>query len=402
MAHASVRLVLITSLGFAFGCDRDTTRDNSEGKGLNGDVDPCAGLMIEPIDWEAESRLGISARDAFAELEGSCTTAMTWDASGADLHTIEPTTAETEITVEVMLDEDSARQAQPTDDALEQGCEPALEVDAMVHAQTADGTLDDQGEATLTYTERGGVGSFGFSTKYGEHGGSLSIELADNESASLSYQVYAVGGSCQGRVLLGIGSSSGGGKGSASSGIVGMWSDDGCEPGKTLVVLDEGRGDLDAVPSELVKQAFGELSLDGSWDEGGDTQLQIETELTATDVCMDEDVLEIPLSITYGSSDGAIDRHTTDANARLAVLAEGSVTELTLWLSETLECDDEDDMLAYTLEDCSVLESVEIQLGLEYVNGQVRSGEGLNVYESRRDGDADPGAADVVRTLSLQ
>jgi hypothetical protein len=81
--------------------------------------------------------------------------------------------------------------------------------------------------------------------------------------------------------------------------------------------------------------------------------------------------------------------------------ADGKVNELTLWLSETLECENEDDTLAYTLEDCRVLESVEIQLGLEYRDGQVESGESLNVYEHHREGDADPGAADVVRTLSL-
>jgi hypothetical protein len=364
-----------------------------------GIANPCEGAEAQPMAWDETTALGVSAKEVFEAVGGSCRAPFWWDGHGFEPGAIEPTTGQTEVLVELELDHGSARFFEPPDEGASQACPSTLEIDAHVRIRTDDGRFDDEGDAVVRYRHDVQLLSFARDTE--ALGGSLSITPAEGESAQLSYTLDGAGESCAGEVSVATAGSSGQGLAHGSVGVFGSWSRSGCRPGERVQDLSERVDGLGTSPRALLEQTLGELTLQGSWDDGTRAALTLSVEIEATEGCADaQGVLAIPLALSYGTSDGAVAMHTAPAAARLSLVS--SSRGFSLWLSEQLECDGASDTsLAYTLTACDALQSVELQLGLDHDGAVLRSAEGLNAYEYLRDGSA-AGGADRVRVLSLQ
>jgi hypothetical protein len=199
-------------------------------------------------------------------------------------------------------------------------------------------------------------------------------------------------------VWLGI-TRSQGNMGSGSSGRFAQWSASGCEVGE--VPVDPHEPGENGAPSlaERIEALWGDATYPGEWDDGEATELSLAIEVSdSVMACRGRrgDVA-IPVRATYGTTDGRIESHATDAHVN-----SGLDVNLSLWIDDALHCASASDELPYTLLGCAELESVQIQLGINYDRGVVSvTDSGLNAYETHRGGDGPEGAADDVRRLTL-
>ena len=158
---------------------------------------------------------------------------------------------------------------------------------------------------------------------------------------------------------------------------------------------------------EAIEQLWGDLSLSGVWDDGQQTEAKIQVEVAANSdtACADnlgKGSIEIPVLVTYGTTDGRLAIHSVDTVLNAHLENNGSLSSSDIWIDEHIICKDENDTLAYTWSSCTELESVQIQFSVNnYDNASFVSGEGLNVYERNRRSLAPPGAADQVRVLTI-
>jgi hypothetical protein len=371
-----------------------------------GDLDPCADAGTEAVDWMQTLDGGDSPEQVFASAEGSCEAPFTWDGAGHEPHTVDPPSGESTVTVTVELDRDSARVNRSTSrGATGSRCEAVLAVDGRASVRTDDGVFDDEADVTLTVRESGGSSSFGFQVALEDIGGTLSVALGERESGTLSYQLSGADAACAGEVNLGI-TSSRGNLGMSSRGTLASWSSSGCPVGESPFDPGEPAVQGTASVAETITAVWTDASYPGEWDDGEPTELNVSVEVLDRVACRqarDDGAVLIPVRATYGTADGRIEPHAVDATVRATFGKNGETRGLALWIDDALRCEDVSDVLPYTLAGCDELEAVQIQLGIDSNNGAITfSDSGLNAYEEHREGTAQAGGADRLRTLVLQ
>lgn len=391
--HLALYVLLLAS---ACASDEDS---GSEQERNGGDRDPCAEAEAEAevIGWEAQSEVG-SPADAFAAAERSCEAELSWNGATFDDRSIEPLTGHSPVTVELVLERDSARWiARHQRGGIAGPCGGYLEVDGNVTLETDDGTFRTERAVTLRRAQGGPALSavtYDFNQQVADHEGSLSIELHDGETGTLSYRIDGSGSACAGEIRLDVGTSSEG-MGSFASGQLAQWSDSACPLGQALFDLTEPGPD-EVTLAAAIEDAWGDVALAGSWLDGQDAELALHVEVPDEVACREvgeEGAVIVPVRATYSTSDGRLQERTVDASVRATVGEGNAVRQLDFWLSDEQVCADESDSLEYELADCAELELVTVQLGFNLFDGSSApevTDEGLNVYLAPRGGGEPP------------
>jgi hypothetical protein len=357
--------------------------------------DPCADAGSEAVAWDEPLDFGDSAEQIFGGVEGSCEAPFVWDGEGAGT-SIEPPRGESTVTVTVELDRQSVRVHRRLQRGVGTiGCEPTLTVDGHVSVRTEDGVFDDEADVTLTYGERTGLGTISYVVELQDLGGTLSAELGERERGGLFYESSGADSACAGRILLGF-ESSRGGETTSSIGRFASWSSSGCPLRETP--FDPHAPGPDGGPSaaDQITELWGDVSYPGQWDDDSATALELSVEVPATDSCRESGGhATVPVRVTYGTTDGRIESHAADAYVNV-----GLDVALALNIDETMRCDDTVDPLPYTLRGCHQLETVNLQLLINYDRGELDVTQGLTAYEYHRGG-LGMGQADTTRILRL-
>jgi hypothetical protein len=196
-------------------CGSDRGNPASKDDGMDGGC-ACIGVAPDtpqPVDWNAPTVTGKTAAEAFGGVSGTCTAPLTWDAKSADDLVVTPSTGSSSVTVEVTVDETSARVVQHHFGGGT-GPPPTLMVDATVHVASEDGTFVADGTSTPGYPVVGRLDLFRLNVPVGEFGGTLSITPKDPKTAvELAFELAPIATGCRGDVWLvttvGVGSDGG-------------------------------------------------------------------------------------------------------------------------------------------------------------------------------------------------
>jgi hypothetical protein len=383
--------------------DRGGDADLSCGDGGRCGIGECTDAGTDAVEWSDAIAVGGSAEEAFGSVEGSCEAPFTWDGAGWEPNRVEPPSGQTTVTVRVELDRQSARLGHvDSGGRTGPGCEDVLSVEGHASVRTADGAFDDEADVTLQYRESHGPSTFGFQVALEDLGGTLAVELEGDARGSLGYTLSGADAACAGDVRLNI-TTSRDGIGMASSGTLASWSSSGCPVGEVPFDANEPAAEGETPIADAIAAAWSDASYPGEWDDGSPTELNVRVEVPNAAGCREDGgAVLIPVRATYGTADGRIEEHAADATVRAGLGPNDETLGLELWIDDLLRCEDPGGAIPYTLAGCDELESVQIQLGIHSNGGEISfSDSGLNAYESRRDGTAAPGAADVLRTLLL-
>jgi hypothetical protein len=358
------------------------------------------------VSWDAPSAIGVSPAEAFSALAGSCTATIVWDGSPSNgAAVIEPLRGQSTITVNVQLDPSSAvLVSSPVSD-----CSSYLQAAASVRLETEDGNFLEEREVVVRYDAQSGAAPIRFEVRSSETSGSLSIEPVDGGGeVRLDYEVSPLTEGCAGRVLLSVSqtdATGAGGGSAASTGAFASWSDTGCEAGQAPVPIDEPvDGGLSIAGS--VEALWGDVAYRGVWDDGQPADLRMRLTIATGIGCADSvqpNTVAFASAITYGTSDDRVREHPATADIRVTTNGSGAPEYLQLWVDDELSCADPSDSIPYTLRSCDELASASLQLGINVdVQTSLVDSQGLNAYEYYRAGMASPGAADTVRTWTLE
>jgi hypothetical protein len=111
-------------------------------------------------------------------------------------------------------------------------------------------------------------------------------------------------------------------------------------------------------------------------------------------------VVTIPVTIVASTADGRVQSLSGNGTVR-ATVAQGSLSELQLWLSTDLVCQSATDTLPYASVDCATVQQVTAQLGFNRYASAAADGGQLELHVLLRQSSASPGAADRVDRLQL-
>jgi hypothetical protein len=343
-----------------------------------------------------------SAHDAFAAVAGSCRAPFSWDASAAGV-SIKPASGQTQLQVSVTLDESSARVLEPPGMTIPGyvGCAPSLVVDADVAIESDDGSFVEHERVTLSYRKSIGVALLRFNRASNELGGSLTIEAPANQKVTLEFSASGAGSACAGELGITV-SETTPTRSSTSGGSIGKWTNTGCPLSNQALRLDGS----DAVGKAIranIEQLWGSASYAGVWDDGVQTNFQLNVTLNAELACVPTAglrIADVPVRVSYGSDDERITMHATDAHVNAFLSADGGVTQLQLVLSEDMMCASRTDAIAYARASCRDLSAVTAQLLLNHYATNAAEFDGkLEVY--RYKGASMSGPADDVQRLML-
>ena len=404
--HARVLLVAL-SIG---GCNEARpegalAESGKSGMGNGGDhfVDPCGKQPAErALGWDAANAVGITPEVAFGSAGGTCKTTLHWSPVTATELATPPASLETPLVVSVAFDPQSARIIGDDPALAARHCAPQLQASATVQLASDDGLLRVQQVATVVYGAASGRGRFSLSLPLSAGMPGVAVALLPNESASLSIQLDGASSTCSGELWLSREMSGPDPRESrGSSGRLASWSNSSCPLGQSAVDLAATDGTDRPSTAALIEQYFGDLKLHGTWSDGPASDLTVTTSLSSTSACRDDGpqkAVSAPVQVTYASADGRVRAHTTQANVRI----DGdSSRKLQLYVDETLTCESMSSELSYAPVDCSLLDHVTLQLGLQVSEGAVGQelSWGLDAYEYLRVSQAAPAAADNVRKL---
>lgn len=311
---------MVAGLIGAVGCDEQPNRYPLLGKEqldpafpFRGVV-PCAHPMPRSVGFEDATAVGVSAEQAFGELEGQCSAPFVWT-SGVDAE-------ETEISVEVVLDKESAVEVSyPATDAC---VDHELEIRADIALSTADEMFSARGRGKFTYRAYDGT--------FGPVG-----------SATLVVSSGAVSGAAaDGRYVVRVG-----GAGSACAGELrwegdseavspsGSWSASGCAVDLTRLAADSSP-EL-TLRMEQLGKAWRDVRLDAAWETGDETQLELDVDASSARICRNQfGVVSVPVEVRYGTSDGAIPAH--DALGTVVFASSDAEGSLRLSVEESSQC----------------------------------------------------------------
>lgn len=381
---------------------KESFRDTSPGEDMSN---LCGEPTYESLRWDELLEIGVTPAELFGPLEGACASAFTWNASTFDTHEIEPTKGESQMTVSVQFDKQSARIGHYDEKPSSGGdfdCPNFVEATAQVSLRTDDGVFSSSGKSTVTsaYESQPLVMSLDVPLK--QHQGSLQIVLRDKETGALHYRFGGANASCVGEVNLSIDMDLGGGEHTSGEGRLGQWSATSCGLNETEIdlaaPLPNGRTIL-----EEIERTWDHASYAGTWDDGKKTVLNLSLETVKATACRTNTTTLVPVQMRYGTQDGRITETTAAATVDVSFASTGNIRSMQLWLSDDMNCASKDDVIPYTLKTCATLEGVTLQLGItEESNGQLQvSDDGMMVYEYHRNGSAPPGAADHVTTMAI-
>jgi len=152
----------------------------------------CHITSTTAVGWDEQSTLDVSPAEALASVAGSCQATLTWDASGFNTNRVTPVTGATQLSVDVKLDENSARVAESQSEGLTRlYCPTTLEIDAHVRIVSDDGAFDEEGITVVTYTMESGVDRITLEIDANALGGDFSIEAASGETATVIFELAA-------------------------------------------------------------------------------------------------------------------------------------------------------------------------------------------------------------------
>lgn len=377
-----------------------------EGDINDGGWDPCGDIEEISVAWDEQTDLEISPEEIFGPIVGTCTAPLTWDGESwnmsDDIVFLNPPSGQSEMKVTVEVDEQSIRYFRPVgEDAEMDGCTSSLVVDAFVSVQTEDGSLDDSGNTTIVYTPRGNIQPLRLSRDLTELGGAFAVELAEHYTGgSIGYRLDGAGPSCSGEIIMsvnrGIETPSGANLGEGSSGPLGAWTATGCPLGTVPLEVDP----------DAIEAMLDNVSFSGVWDDGKKAELILSIEVEGETSCADKGEFinaEVPARVTYGTSAGRIKEHTVETTLGVNYFKNNELRGLACHVSDEMKCDAPDDVIDYTLKDCSELDFVTIQFGIHRSESETYfSDEGIEIYENYRGGTAWPGSGDEVRYFNLE
>jgi hypothetical protein len=398
------------SIGFATalaatGCGRSPQLELGN-DGEAGPYDAECDMVVTPVGWTESTSFYLTAEQAFAGADGTCTAPLTWDGSVFAPTPIDPPGGTSDVEVTVAIDTESARLT--TFEPLVEGalCDPGyLEVDGTAWLATADGMFDESGAITIAAAvELDEIDVSDFTVDLAEMGGALQIgPLADGESGALRFRIGSLANGCVGEVYLAISESLGGGVGSTGSGRLAEWSSTGCGVGETSIDLSSPTGDNPPV-LEMLEATWGDLAIPATWEgEGFATDLGVTVEITDPIACMSDPIARVDAVATYETLDGRLGPRTTPANLEVSIDSDGVPWHSGIRLNDEIACASATDEIPYSFGDCAALQSILVQLGLEFTTDGEGSAadEGLTIYEFDRDGAGPSGPPDRLRVLSL-
>lgn len=381
MTRAHVSLWLLAVLLGASGCSWNYA-DLADNPGDEN----CPPRSVA-VAWDEPHLWGKSAADIFEPIAGTCTAPLRWDASALQAFQVEPIPGDTTIEVQVDVDRRSAR--------FIDACPDGFAADAEVHLRTADGLLDITRRLTVHHDDRERI-AINLDTPIADPHGSLSVQ---SESPATLHIELDGAAPCAGEVRLGSRTVLASGALHLEDEVLGTWSATGCPFKQAPVDLDSPYGELGVSLRQAVQDLAGDVAYDGQWDDGQPARLTLRAMAPSGTACAPtplEWTVLFPVQLTYGTDDGRIELHTTEARFR----ANSFDDALSLSFAEDLLCTSPDQVLPYTLSDCSALESVTISLGLHRRHGQTSFFEdSLHAVEHERP--RDPGVYQPTRSHQL-
>lgn len=368
----------------------------------SGPVISCGEFVTESVSWDESTDIGVSPADAFSSVPGSCTALLKWDATGFNLISSTPASGETEITVTVEVDKESATISKSI--PASSLCPASLRATAHVQLQTADDAFRDDWNTILIYDEGFGFRPIILSRNIADHEGSFSVVINENENAQLSYTLDGGGSDCSGKIELYIDGHDGG-IGYGFGGLFGSWSNSGCAVGETTVDLQYPLAEGKPPVADAIERVWGDASYPAVWEDGTQTELKLRLDIDASSGCREDRPVaaaSFQAKLTYSTSDGRLLEHQAEVDVNASLTETWELRWFDLYLNETLQCDDENDVLPYAFKDCTQLRSVQILGGLEIFNGTLDpSAPGFNIFEYYRQHAGAPGAADAMHVLKL-
>ncbi len=371
----------------ASGCGDDEAEKqeaNAGDRGGLGEEDICGGIVYEAIAWDGANDLGLTAAEAFAPHEGTCTSTLVWDASGWGNAT--PETGESEIAVTLTFDAASAEFGRLENADTEPACDGLyLRATASAAIATADGVFDDSGDVSVVYRDTtGGIDEIALKKAMSETGGTFTVDDADGDATSLTYRFDGAGETCAGSIGLSLTSDLGDGVASMAMGDIGFWSNTGCPVGQEPVDLEAVEKDGVTALAQL-EAIWSDLSFAATWPEGDSTELAVGLSLLSSDACREgtSQVAAMSALVTYGTSDGNLGERTVTGDLSVSIEDDGTARASEVHISDDRRCGSTSDSLDYGFGDCSTLSGITIQLGLSWSNtqGWSVSDEGLEIYE---------------------
>jgi hypothetical protein len=112
-------------------------------------------------------------------------------------------------------------------------------------------------------------------------------------------------------------------------------------------------------------------------------------------------VVTIPVYVVASTADQRVSSLSGPGTVR-ATVTDTALSQLQLWSSNDLVCRSETDTLPYRSADCTAVQKVTAQLGLnQYSTSPQTDGGRLELYVYLRASTASPGAADQVDRIEL-
>jgi hypothetical protein len=310
---------------------------------------------------------------AFADLAGTCTTPFSWSVDGADDVTVSPASGDSELTITVDVDESSVGEV------YHPGVNPfgaySLHADAHVHLESKDGVFVV--DATVPAVYQGGgaypaqLSPLRFQKSGDELGAKLSIQPKDRKtSAQLSFAINPIGYGCAGSVALEttmvLANSGGHGAVAGSSSEIASWSSTGCTLGQKAVKLDEP-GKTGTSLADFLTNRWGHTTFMGAWDDGSRTITTVQLGPLPDSLCLDPVKAyqaEFSANVSYETADGRVKLHS--ATSDISVLSLEEQAPIDIRTNETFACDDPAVSQLDPSADCSTVDSITVQLDLDY------------------------------------
>jgi hypothetical protein len=385
-------------------CEKSNTapaRDLSES--------PCGKLVYQSLDWEEPTVLGIRAKDVFKPVQGTCTTTLSWDATGI-AGAANPSSGESVVSVTLVLNPSTVEIGRyEFPNAGSECASDSITIKGNATVTSADGVFNDSGEVLLIYRETKGLSYLKLEKSIAALGGTFSISGADRDATILSYDFVTPGVACVGEIVLTGSESQGEGMAAASEGAIGTWTNTGCPFGEDPIDLTK-KGSDGLTTLDRINDIFSGETYRAKWEDGTETNLNIQSSVLSIPACTGQPTpdtptinVDIPVSVIYGTSDDKLASRSMEAQLLVSMAKNGAIQTASLFVSDNLSCEDEGDSLSYGFGDCTALSGITVQLGLtwETAFGWNLSDEGVMIYEYPSGIAPFIGAAERVRVLSV-
>lgn len=286
------------------------------------------------------AELGLSA-DSLNLAEA--TLPFTWDATDWEQYvTIEPSQAETEITLSVSVLEETAEHIERKVRAGVGGdpfCESIDQVRMRYQVRTSDGTFDESGEVLSTLGKV--PQTLSFSVQSEDLAGSLKVTpVTQKATASFQFELWWPEQELSGQVNTTVNFPAMDNSGASSAGTVGRsgrFSRTGCGPNYYHVGATDQFGSR-TLGEELAALAM-PTALLGTWDNGEATDVTLTMTTDVMSGCREGTRLELPVSVALSSADGKL-RDLVLGGTFHWLRSEGgaSLVQRQVTATESLEC----------------------------------------------------------------